>query len=274
MEIRKKEYELGNVKRYSREVGTVISDGSKNRYAFELIVENRPGIIFKIGELFANKNINIIHFTHSDANYNEAAIFVVGDFTNAKVSPRDLYAELEKNVPGVREIKHAGKVGSYFFSKHLFPITVDGNRVVMFGPANISGLLMGLRRNMGYAAPNILEHLGFSVGEELFRYYIESKNIPREDIESILNLIGVLLITHGWGVLKKSEVKERSVTLEIDDLWECYFYRKFGIDDSSRYVLGIINGLFTTIYRRKVVVKEVTCINKGGNTCRFEIHVL
>ena len=274
MEVKRKEYELGDTKRYSREVGTVISDGSKNRYAFELIVENRPGVIFKIGELFAMKNVNIIHFTHSDASYDEAAMFVVGDFSGASVSPQDLYTELKESVPGVKDVKFAGKVSNYFYSKHLFPITVDGNRVVMFGPANISGLLLGLRRNLGYAAPNILEHLGFSVGEELYRYYIKSKNLDESNITAILDLLGVLLITHGWGVVRKAVCEDEKIILEVDDLWECYFYKRFGVEDTSRYVLGIINGLFTSIFKKKVVVKESECINKGGSICKFEIHLL
>lgn len=274
MEVRKKEYALGDVRRYSREIGTVISDGSKNRYGFELIVENKPGIIFKIGELFATNNINIIHFTHSDAGYDEAAIFVVGDFTGADVSPEELYIKLFENIPGVKDVKYAGKVVNYHYSRHLFPITVDGRRVVMFGPANISGLLMGLRRNLGYAAPNILEHLGYSVGEELYHYYIEPRNLGINNIQTILDLIGVLVITYGWGVIKRTSISEDKITMEMEDLWECYFYKQFGVDDTSRYVLGMINGLFASIFKKKVVVKEVECINKGGKTCRFEIHLL
>ncbi len=273
MEVRRSEYELGNVKKYSREIGTFISDGSKNRYAFELIVENKPGIIFKIGELFSNKNVNIIHFTHSDANFNEAAIFVVGDFTGADISPEDIYEKLREEVPGVKEVKYAGKVGNYFFSKHLYPITVDGKRVVMFGPANITGLLLGLRRNLGYAAPNILEHIGFSVGEELYKYYLKSRDLTVTDLPHILELLRVLLITYGWGVVKKAVHTDGNIVFEVDDLWECHFYKKLGVNDSSRYVLGIFKGLFSSVFRKKVVVKETQCINMNGSTCRFEIYV-
>lgn len=257
------------------EIGTFVTDRNKNYCSLEFIVNNRPGVIFRISQKFAEKNINIVQFIHSNTQEENSAIFVVGDFTDSKVSPEELLDELRRDSEYILKVKFADKTRNIYYSSHLFPITLDGHRVVLFGPADMHGLIYGLRKDLGVVMTNsLLYHLGYGVGEAIYEYYFKPKGYSPENLDGIMNLIDAILVSYGWGKLKGYLFDENKIIVDIEDLWECEIQKKIGTPQGSSYFRGVLGGFFETIYNLKMDIKETKCISKGDDSCRFEITLL
>ncbi len=119
--------------------GTLVSDEGRDIYAFELVVKNRPGILYVIGKEFKERNVNVLHLIHSDTEKDIVKLFVVGDFSEATSRPEDLLKEFESNKDLFIKVSLAKKVLSFTFSTSLFPIMINENRVILQCPAHNGG---------------------------------------------------------------------------------------------------------------------------------------
>lgn len=259
---------------FPREIGTFINDEENKVHAFELLVKNKPGVIFEIGREFAEENISILYFSHSDAKRDEAIVFVVGDFSKANIPPSDILRRLKKREL-VMKADYADRIGYVHYSSSMFPLTIDDNRAIIFGPANMRGFIYGLRKNLGNEmALSLLYHIGFGVGEETYLYYFKSKKHAYEDIDETIQFLYSLLLSFGWGRVVEYEVNEELITIDIKDLWECDLQKKENEKIGSHYFRGVLAGFFQMAYNKPVSVKEVKCITKGDEFCRFEIRMI
>lgn len=262
-------------KRKVREIGTFVTDRNKNYYAFELLVKNEPGVIFEIGQRFADKKINIVHFVHSDTSEDISTIFVVGDFTDSMVSPQQLLDEFKGEKKHIFEIEFAHKAGNVYYSSYLFPLTLNGHRVVLFGPANMNGLIFGLRKTLGLSMANtLLYHLGHNIGVSTYEYYFKPRNYKPDDIFSVLKLLDAILISYGWGRMRRYQTVKNKLIIDIENLWECDIQKSRGDSQGSYYFKGVLTGFFENLYDEKIEIKETKCISKGDDICRFEISLL
>ena len=259
---------------FPREIGTFVNGEKDKVHAFELLVKNRPGAIFEVGREFAEKNISILHFSHSDTKRDTAVIFVVGDFSKADISPSRILRKLKKKKLVLKAV-YANRIGYVYYSRSMFPLTIDNNRAIIFGPANMKGLIYGLRRNLGNeVAFSLLYHIGFGVGEEIYLHYFRSKGYTYEWIDGIIQFLYFLLLSFGWGRIVSYEVDDDLITIDIEDLWECDFQRERSEHIGSHYFRGVLAGFFQLVYSKSVDVKEVKCITKGDEFCRFEIRIV
>ncbi len=262
-------------KKFTRDVGTFVMNEKKNRFAFELLVKNQPGAIFVIGQEFAEKNVNILHFAHSDTQSDKAAVFVVGDFSSADCSPEELLEHLKNNTDFVLEAEFAKKAGPVYYSSYLFPLQVDGKRTILFGPANLNGFLYGLRKNLGDGmALSLLYHMGFGIGEYIYNYYIKTKGYTFRNIDKIMEMVNAILVSYGWGKVSNFSLGGNRIIIDVEDLWECEIQKENGDATGSNYFRGILAGFFQRVYEKNVEVKETLCIAKGDDFCQFEVHIL
>ena len=232
---------------------------------------DKPGVIFTIGKEFADKNINILLFTHSVPVEDRGVVFIVGDFSDATCSPSDLLEELRGN-SFVVKADLADKAGSIYYSSRLFPLVMDVDRVIIFGPGNIEGLIYNLRKNLGdEMAFSFLYHSGFGVGEAAYKRYFMQFGYMSSDTDKIMKVFDALLLSYGWGRMVHYEVEEDVIKMDIVDLWECELNKKNREPVGSHYFRGILKGLFQSLYKRDAEVKETRCISKGDDVCRFEI---
>jgi len=255
-------------------LGTMVLDGKKNIYGFELVVRNRPGILYVIGKEFKDRNINILHIMHSDTTKDVVNIYVVGDFSEAISSPEELIREFMENKDLFIKVSLAKKALDFIFSTSLFPIMINFNRVVVIGPAFIEGILHNLRKNLGHEmALSILYHLGYSIGQQGFTRYAVPLKLTPEKLDDLMALIDALFVSHGWARVKKYEVRGNEIIIDFEDNWECSFQDKedpFG----SHFFKGVLAGIFQRLYNKQVEIKEVKCITRGDDVCRFEIKIL
>ncbi len=257
------------------EIGTFVTNGDKNYYSLELIVKNVPGVIFKIGQRFAERNINIVRFIHSDTEGDTTVIFIVGDFTKSKVSPEKLYEELKRDSEYILEIAFSNKAGNVYYPAHLFPITLDNNRAILFGLANIYGLIYDLRKNIGVDTANtLLYHLGYGVGEAVYKHHFKPRKYSPDNLEEVMNLIDAIMVSYGWGILKNYQFLGDKIFLEFEDLWECEAQKNMEDTYGSHYFRGILGGFFGSLFDTKADVEEVKCIARGDDVCRFEITLI
>ncbi len=255
-------------------LGTMVLDGRKNIHALELVVKNRPGILYVIGKKFKDRNINVLHLMHSDTTKDIVNIYVVGDFSEATSSPDELIMEFMEEKDLFIKVSHAKKALNFIFSTSLFPIMINFNRVVVIGPAFIEGILHNLRKNLGHEmALSILYHLGFSIGQQGFTRYAVPFKITTKKLDDLMELINALFVSHGWAKLKSYEIRENEIIMDFEDNWECSFQDKedaFG----SHFFKGVLAGIFQRLYNKQVEIKEVKCITRGDDVCRFEIKIL
>ena len=264
----------GDIKLYSREIGTIIGDGRKDVYAFELVVRNRPGVTFRLGQMFAENNVNILNFTHSDTREDEVLIYIVGDFSKATGKPEEILEIIQREEDIIIEARYAPSVSYSYYSRHLFPLTIGGNRVIMFGPANIYGLIKGLKDNLGEMAYGILKNVGYAVGEEYYNYYVKAKGLTKDDIEEILNFLSAQLLSYGWARMENIKISRDRIEFDLYDYWECVVNKVGGERKTSSYMLGALYGLFEKLYGKRVVIKEVKCQALGDEYCRFRIDII
>lgn len=255
-------------------LGTFVSDGDRNIYAFELVVWNKPGVVYAIGRELKKRNVNILHLVHSDAERDIVSIFIVGDFTEASSKPEEILRDFKENKNFIR-VSPANKVLNYLYSTSLFPIIINESRVILIGPAFINGVIHNLRKNLGSEmASNILFHLGYGIGEQGFARYAAPLNLTPEDIDVLIELTGALFVSHGWARLKGYKVEDNRITVDFIDMWECYFQKMRGEAIGSYLFKGILSAIFQCLYKRNVDVRETRCITRGDDVCRFEITIL
>lgn len=259
---------------FPRELGNYVTNNKKNWYGYELLVINKPGAIFKIGEEFAKRNVNIVLFSHSDTKSDTALLFVVGDFTKSNTDPHHLVGILNDKRDIVLDVKFADVTGDIIYSYKMFPLLLDGVRVILFGPANMSGLVLELRRHMDPdIATGLLYHLGYTVGITTFNYYMKPRGYGVTDLEKILDMLRAILMAYGWCRISshKIDIVEGKIVLEIEDLWECNVLKLANLSLGSSYFKGVMDGLFSTVLNKKVKCVETECISKGDGICKFEI---
>ena len=262
-----------DIETFEIDVGTIVSDRSRRLYGFEIIAYDRPGVAARISEIFARYNVNIVKIVNSlSDDEGKVLVYVVGDFSKARVTPDKLMNQLvRENKDYVLEVYKAPRLGSIIYSDKIFPLKIGDYRVVSWGPANLRGFLIDLKKTLGdEVACTILFHLGEAVGRATYESYISPID---SNLEIAVDVIRGLMIAYGWGKILEYEINEyiRRMVISVDRLWECELMEGKVDKPASVYFKGFLSGFFSKHFNRRVIVREIECVAKGDKQCTFEI---
>ncbi len=248
----------------------VFAEKNKQLWGFHVTCDNVPGVLKKVTEKFSRNNVNIVSLAVPEASREEVVgIFIVGDFTNIQLDPREILEEI-LSVKEVRNAKLIKPLNNILHDPYFFPIIIGKSRVVLLGEANLKGFFNVFRERFGdEIALTVLYHLGYSVGLKAFELHFEEY---AGDLTKCLNILSALLLSYGWARIETVSASKNGICIRAYDLWECSILDRRGSTGSS-YFRGTLAGLFSRILGSEVSVIETKCISKGDPFCEFYIVV-
>jgi len=248
----------------------------KGIYGFHIRVENVPGVAAKISQAAFKREVNIVSFIPSISGQEAetASIFLAVDFYGKIVSPTDFLSDL-KNTPGVIDVQLISPKakGNVLVDDHFFPLVFSESRVILFGLASLSVLLVEARKVFSPGSfDSLMYHSGYAVGTRLFTVYVSK--IPDLTGREALELLQAFFVGAGWGRSEIVRMTERSITIRFHDLWECEIMKGHVDKPASQFVRGILAGYMTLALRKIVEVTENKCIALQSPFCEFNLKIM
>jgi len=262
---------------YSYEIGRIVYLRGKRIYGFYVRLSphvlETPGILIKLGSVFSNANLSIVHLEVSRPEENKpiSTIFFV-DFTGRE-SEASKILDVLKTFDFVEHVKilepqHNGLT----IDTVLFPLTLFGERIIMFRLPAIKALILGLKERMGEAYSSILYQIGMEIGERVFKSHMNLAGTS--DVDVIARICEALFQAVGYGILKfiylNPELKESKV--RVWNSFECELYEE-SKQPRGYLVSGMLAGWHTGLFKTKYLsVKEKKCIAMGDPYCEFIVQ--
>ncbi len=249
----------------------VIEEENEELYGFEILAEDRTGLLYDIAKIFEDHGVYIKKFTHSDRRNKRLLLFLVFDVKGKGREILEPIREKLLTVKNILKVDEAPKYGSIVYTNKLAPITTLGYRSIVFGSANMIGLTKGLREHVGPDVANlILVSLGKMVGEKLYEIYEPIYKLTT--VTSMIEFLRTIVAGTGWGTIEDVKISNNKITLVFRDLWECDLLGKMDEKPIASYSRGILIGFFTRGFKRHADVEQVYFKKKkDGSLCVFEI---
>lgn len=257
---------------------------SRERELSVMIIKtiNKPGILEKITDIIASRNINIVKIDTPEILEGEEAFLTL--LLDCSI---DVANEIAKNIRDemkdlVYQIDVKGARDSYIFTP--FNTLVFGDRrACVLTKGMIREILRGIHqeRKARIYCQQILRSIGRAIGRQLYKGWIEYLEYEKRDssweefVENALEHFADFYhaLGFGWIVIERlSNNKYRIIiynNIECDAARELGFHGKTGI-----LTAGIIAGYLETLTSRRAVVEETSCINTGSDHDVFEIELL
>lgn len=175
----------------------------------------------------------------------------------------------DEKIEGVKNIRVFDHMGNFDVDIYHFPITIASERVVIFSPPVLEGLVKGFREAFGTSiAQAILWNQGKEIGKTMVERY--KKNFGISKAREALEMLRARALSFGWArmeIVTLNEVKRRAI-IRIFDNWECSIFK--GSDEpQNHFIRGILAGFFNAIFGEGFYATEVKCIAKGDSYCEF-----
>ena len=255
--------------------GIVLEMPGEKLIGLEVEVEDRRGMLRDILEVLESKGVFIKSLVHTERVNGRVLIFIVIDVNRS--TPREecrpeKLVEMLKAVEGVLSVNISPRYKSIVYTEKIYPYNFIIDRAIVLGAANLAGLAIGLRKQVGEEiASMILLSLGTKVGEQIASLYY--KLLDTDRLSDLVRFLRILGLTGGWGVLKEYAVKGNRITLVFEDLWECTIMYYWGEKPRADYTRGILKGYFSKIFNDRVEVEQVGFTKKGETiTCIMNVE--
>ena len=253
----------------------LLTEGRK-LVGYELILRNIPGALKTISSIPEKHRLNIEYIETCTRSKEIYWLFMAIDFTDVEeeVTPELILEEFRNAKVYVLDASIAPSKFNIVYPSRLCIKNIGGMRAILLGLGNMRGLINGIKDNMGEEMGNsFLYHLGYGVGKELYNLYAKPFNV--DNLEDGVTILTALARGGGWADVYIEDIGKKEVILKVEGLWECDISRGKGDNKpKSNYVRGILAGFFEHLIRKKVIVKEVTCIGLGDPYCRFNISMI
>ncbi|MEM3673661.1 MAG: V4R domain-containing protein [Candidatus Bathyarchaeia archaeon] len=244
-----------------------------NRRIYGVAIESTigNGALRKLSELAENLDITIRYIQCSMESVDKPTVTAIAflDFSQSKTSPEKAMKILksQKYVKKAQLINPSNKI---IYDSCFFPITLEGERVIIFRKSVYEALLDGIRKKFGSAGEAMLYYQGFSIGFEIYDEYV--KIAKSERLEDLIEVAKAVNMTLGWGIVDKVkvDVKKGIAKFRIYDNFECELGENNG-RPYSQFYRGAIAGIFTRFFGKDVEVTETRCIAKGDPYCEFVV---
>ncbi len=241
---------------------------------FEVTLNNRPGSLNHLASIPKKLNLNIDYIETLSKSEDRYELFLIIDMTDTEISPRELLDEFKKDREYIIEASIAPSLKDIIYPSKFYVKTVGNSRYIYIGEELMKPFAIGIKHVLGReAGGSFLYHYGIGVGRELYKGYSKDRRI--EDPEDVILLLKALFNAHAWADIKEYILSEGSITLQIENLWECESQKNLSeVETGSHLVRGILAGFLKEALNKEIVVKETKCIVSGDPSCEFRISVI
>ena len=240
---------------------------------FAVRIKNVPGTIAEVADLLSSRGVNIIHaFYTAFPSQPEAFLGVFADLRNLTVDPESLVKEIKK-IDIVIDVRVSKPIIEGFIVDDIhFPLMVSGERSIVLKVKTLVDSFKRLREKFGSGADFILYEMGKAAGEERIKKMHEDYGL--ED-QAALKLILAERAAKGWGVprIEKYDEEKKKATIIVHELFECLPFKDGGKEPRSQFFRGYLSGVFGFLFNGDVSVREVECIGKRDENCKFICEV-
>jgi predicted hydrocarbon binding protein len=242
---------------------------SRKLVEFAVRLKNAPGAMAKVSSELARRGVNILSGFHTAYPGEELATwgFFV-DFTSVNTSPEKVAEEIGK-LDVVSEVNFAeAKFDGLIVNDLHFPILVMGERSITLRVETVGDMFGRLYEVFGSGAGVILYEMGLKAGENKAESVCGKYGVG--DLKA-LKIVLAERIAKGWGIPELAEFnkEEPSITIRVQDLFECLPFKGKLRETRSNFFRGYLTGLLSVLFDKKVTIVEVECIAKGDQYCVF-----
>ncbi|RLF26728.1 MAG: hypothetical protein DRN05_06635 [Thermoplasmata archaeon] len=243
-------------------------------YSYKVVVRHEPGVITRICTIPELKKVDVQHLTYAPISFKKrgrVSLFLVADFCGSGVDPEALLEKL-KRTKGVIDAELDKEIfPGLIIDDFHFPIyLMKDYRAIIVGQGMLSGLLEGIRDEMGPAGEAFLYHQGFEAGKMVVDYWlpmvqsIVGIRTKRELWDAMSKVIKAL----GWASIETLNWSDDGIGIRIraDGLVECQLLKRHM---GSHMFRGFISGILSRLFGKELLAKEVKCISKGDEYCEF-----
>lgn len=249
----------------------MVFNGNKRIYGIIIESTIEKGVLRKLSELAENLDIIVRYIQYSMENIDKPTVTAIAflDFSQSKTSPEEALKIL-KSQKYVKNAQIINPSNGIIYDSYFFPITLEGERVVIFRKPVYEALLNGIRKKFGSAGEAMLYYQGFSIGFEIYDAYV--KIAKSERLEDLIEVAKAVNMTLGWGIADKVKVDVEKGTAMLRTYlnFECELGENNG-RPYSQFYRGAIAGIFTRFFGKDVKVTETRCIAKGDPYCEFVV---
>jgi len=259
--------------RHVKEIFCSVRSPGRRVVEFVVRLRNVPGAITKVSKALADLNVNILSGFHTAPPEEETGSWsFFADLSESGIEPEEL-AEKLKELKEVLDVNFSKRdFNGIFIDDMHFPMTVMGERCAVFRVETIGKMFGSLMEKFGSGAAFILYIMGVGAGEAK----IDSVT-KRYGIGGVKALQAVLAerMAKGWGIPRLAEFNQEKLEalIEVEDLFECLPYMGRKIGPQSLFFKGYLEGAFKRLFNKEFEVKEVECIAKGDEKCKFVVSV-
>ncbi|MCD6469268.1 hypothetical protein J7L29_00510 [Candidatus Bathyarchaeota archaeon] len=245
-------------------------------YGFLVEAEPKPGVLSRISAVPAWHDATILYISYAmppEGGENIVGLSFV-DLTDADVSAEEL-AEEVLHIKGVKDVKVINPEIEGFIADNISGILQIGDdRCIILRRQGYRGLITNIREKFGTGGEAFLYYIGFETGVEYGKSHREiGLKLGVADPVRILKVIGGSLFScvgFGRAEVVNASANPPEATIRIYDSFEC----ELGLESGGPYshlIRGMLAGVLTVIFNRRMRAEERKCIASGDPYCEFTI---
>ena len=159
-----------------------------------------------------------------------------------------------------KELKFVPEKGGFFYNEV---------RYLLIRPETLAAFQKAIEEEIGEKASRILFESGFQGGSLSSKKYREVFGFSDEEIIRFMMDMGSQI---GWGrfELERFDSAKKRLVLKV---YHSPFAESYGSSSKPvcHLIRGVLGGVASVVFGRKVEPEELSCLAKGDGCCRFEI---
>jgi len=142
-------------------------------------------------------------------------------------------------------------------------------RYLLIRPETLISFQKAIEKELGEKASQILFQSGFQGGVLSSKRYREVFKLSDEEIVHFMMQMGPQI---GWGrfELERFDPKQRHLAVNV---FNSPFAEAYGPSPAPvcHLIRGVLSGMASIVFGREIEAKELFCLAKGNECCKFEI---
>jgi predicted hydrocarbon binding protein len=160
----------------------------------------------------------------------------------------------------LKELKFVAEEGGFFYNEV---------RYLLIRPETLAAFQKAIEEELGEKASQILYQSGFQGGSLSSRRYREIFGFSDEEIVRFMMEMGSQ-IGRGRFELERFDSAKKSLIAKV---YDSSFAEGYGSSSKPvcHMIRGVLGGMVSLVFKKEVESKELSCLGKGDECCRFEI---
>ncbi len=160
----------------------------------------------------------------------------------------------------LKELKFVPEKGGFFYNEV---------RYLLIRPETLAAFQKAIEKEIGEKASRILFESGFEGGSLSSKRYREVFGLSDEEVVRFMMEMGSQI---GWGrfELERFDSAQKRLVVKV---YHSPFAEAYGssLKPICHMIRGVLGGMASVVFGTKVEPKELSCLAKGNECCRFEV---